>query len=110
MMECHIYEDRIVVQTSINPKMVPEQHMRDSMDRFHVVLENLLQSSSLTTSHDIMPVGTSGIKQIWTWADVYSPLGGNRQTESISGNCCQTETNERQGLEKGDTLSPGGGA
>ncbi|KAL3291017.1 non-ribosomal peptide synthetase [Colletotrichum asianum] len=110
MMECHIDEERIVVQTSINPEMVSEQHMRDAMDRFHVVLENLLQSSSLTTLHDVMPVATSGIKQIWTWADVDSSLDGNRQTESSSRNCWQTETNEKQGLEKGDTLSPGGGA
>lgn len=113
MMECHVRDDEFIVRTSFNQEVATEQEMRVVMDQFHNVLEQLLQSNTLSTLHNIISTPASGLKQIWALDSNNSSLNGNSHIEQSVGNGWHSGTNGRELVEKNGTFAtvgPVGGA
>ncbi|KAI7774494.1 hypothetical protein LA080_008301 [Diaporthe eres] len=104
MMECRVHDEGFKVRMSVSTDVASEQEMGLLMDRFHSVLEHLLQSSSDSTLHDVVSTPTSGLKQVWAWEDDHNSLTGNSHVEPRISKSLHSRTNGQSLPVKNETL------
>ncbi|KAI3399120.1 hypothetical protein diail_7699 [Diaporthe ilicicola] len=108
MMECRVHDEGFKIRMSFSDEVASGNEAELLMDRFHCVLEQLLQSSSASTMHDIVSTPTSGLKQVWASDGDHDSLNGNSHVEPIIGNGLHSRTNGQNLPVKNETLGPVG--
>ncbi|KAG8157434.1 hypothetical protein KVR01_012818 [Diaporthe batatas] len=108
MMECRVHDEGFKVRMSVSTEVASLEGMGLLMDRFHSVLEKLLQSSSASTLQEVISTPTSGLKPVWERDLEHDPLNGNARVQPGFGDILHSRPNGQPPPVTNDILRPAG--